>query len=197
MATIEEALSHAIDIMTEEGVGGLSISEMARRMGIRPPSLYKYFPSLHAVYDELFARGYRSQVAAARAAMDAAAAGLERLVTGSEAIVRWCADNPALAQLMFWRPVPGFVPSAEAFAASVGAIELARDEFAEAIQHGYLNPDTDLDELVTLFTVVISGIVSQQLSNEPGVSFENGRFSSRTERAVEILFAAYRSGRKQ
>jgi AcrR family transcriptional regulator len=58
--TIEEALDHAVEVMAEHGVGGLTVSEMARRMGVRPPSLYKYFPSLHAVYDALFARGLTS-----------------------------------------------------------------------------------------------------------------------------------------
>jgi len=40
-----------------QGVAGLSVGEIARRMGIRPPSVYVYFPSKHALYDALFARG--------------------------------------------------------------------------------------------------------------------------------------------
>ena len=52
--TIEEILDIAVQVMTEEGVNGLSLSEVARRLGVQPPSLYKYFPSLMAVYDELF-----------------------------------------------------------------------------------------------------------------------------------------------
>ena len=58
---MDEALDHAVQIMTEQGVGALTISEVARRMGIGGPSLYKYFPSLHAVYDLLFARGGRKR----------------------------------------------------------------------------------------------------------------------------------------
>ena len=46
--------------MTEEGVNGLSLAEVARRLGVQPPSLYKYFPSLMAVYNELFLRGQAS-----------------------------------------------------------------------------------------------------------------------------------------
>src|SRR3954466_903708 len=59
LETIEEVLDHAAAIMAEEGVAGLSLGEIARRMGIRPPSLYVYFPSKHALYDALFARGWR------------------------------------------------------------------------------------------------------------------------------------------
>src|SRR5690348_1834155 len=67
--TIEEALDAAVAIMEEAGVGGLSMSEIARRLGMRQPSLYKYFPSLHAVYDALFARGLEGTGAAVRAAV--------------------------------------------------------------------------------------------------------------------------------
>ena len=55
--TIEEILDIATDVMTEEGVNGLSLAEVARRLGVQPPSIYKYFPSLMAVYDALFLRG--------------------------------------------------------------------------------------------------------------------------------------------
>lgn len=191
--TIDEALVYAIEIMTEEGVGGLSVSAIARRMGIQPPSLYKYFPSLHAVYDELFGRAARQQLAASRAAMAPFGSGTEeRLAAGVSSVVRWSVENPALAQLLFWRPVPGFEPSEDAFTSSVESMEMTRAEFAEAIRRGRLDPGTDLDEIVSMCTVVISGLISQQLSNEPGVSFESGRFSSLTDRAVENLLAAYR-----
>src|SRR3954452_25506050 len=58
--SIEEVLDHAVEIMAEQGVAGLSIGEIARRMDIRPPSLYVYFPSKHALYDALFLRGAQS-----------------------------------------------------------------------------------------------------------------------------------------
>ena len=54
--TIDEILQHAVAVMQADGVAALSLSEVARRMGIKPPSLYKYFPSKLAVYDELFRR---------------------------------------------------------------------------------------------------------------------------------------------
>src|SRR5256885_15874558 len=63
LETIEEVLDHAVEIMATDGVAGLSLGEIARRMGIRPPSLYVYFPSKHALYDALFARGWRELLA--------------------------------------------------------------------------------------------------------------------------------------
>src|SRR3954470_19318775 len=60
LETIEEIVDVAVEVMTEQGVGGLSLGEVARRMGMRTPSLYVYFESKNAVYDAVFARGWRS-----------------------------------------------------------------------------------------------------------------------------------------
>jgi AcrR family transcriptional regulator len=66
--TIDEILTVALEVMTEAGVGGLSLGEVARRMRIRPPSLYQYVESKHSVYDALFAAGWRQAAAAVPAA---------------------------------------------------------------------------------------------------------------------------------
>src|SRR6476619_4767063 len=60
LETIEEIVDVAVEVMTEHGVGGLSLGEVARRIGMRTPSLYVYFDSKNAVYDAVFARGWRS-----------------------------------------------------------------------------------------------------------------------------------------
>src|SRR5580658_1124511 len=106
--TIHEILDIARDVMTEEGVNGLSLAEVARRLGVQPPSLYKYFPSLMAVYDALFLRGQREHLAVMCRAMAGADPGLDALIAGLEASGRWLLANRAIAQLLFWRPVPNF-----------------------------------------------------------------------------------------
>jgi AcrR family transcriptional regulator len=42
------------EIMRENGAAGLAMNELARRVGMRPPSLYNYFSGLMDVYDALF-----------------------------------------------------------------------------------------------------------------------------------------------
>ncbi len=98
------------DVMTEDGVNGLSLSE-ARRLGVKPPSLYKYFPSLMAIYDALFLEGQRENLEVMRAAMQKSEPGLPALVAGRTASGQWGLDNRAVAELLFWRPVPSFHPS--------------------------------------------------------------------------------------
>ena len=190
-AVIEEALDHAVALMGEEGVGALSVSEVARRMGIRGPSLYKYFPSRHAVYDALFARGLTAQQAVVRAAVDGLPRGVPRIRAGGAAVVRWAVEHPALAQLMHWRPVPGFEPSAAAFEPSLRDMDEIRAEFAEAVRLGQLAASAGTDDAVRLYTVVLSGLISQQLANQPGAGYADGVFSRLTDTAIDLFVSAH------
>src|ERR1700730_9347908 len=74
--TIDEILRIATDVMTEDGVNALSIAEIARRLGVQPPSIYKYFDSLLAIYDALFRRGQTEHLHLMRDAMATAEPGL-------------------------------------------------------------------------------------------------------------------------
>src|SRR5690349_24525307 len=106
LETMTEILDLAEEVMEEEGVAGLSLAEVARRLGVQPPSLYKYFPSLMAVYDALFRRGQAEHLAVMRQAMADAEPGLAALTVGLQASGAWLLAHRAIAQLMFWRPVP-------------------------------------------------------------------------------------------
>jgi AcrR family transcriptional regulator len=189
--TIEEALDHAEQIMTEQGVGGLTVTEVARRMGVRSPSLYKYFSSLHAVYDALFARGVERLDESLESALSTVPPSPERFRVGVKAVVGWCVEHPGLAQLMFWRPVPGFEPSPETFEASVAQMRDVRGDLAEAVRAGQLHPSADSDEAARILTVLISGLITQQMANQPGVDVETGLFTSLTDEVFDMFLAHY------
>jgi AcrR family transcriptional regulator len=189
---IDEALDRAIEITSELGVGALTISEMARRMGVRGPSLYKYFDSLHAVYDALFARGQAANASAVDDAIASIPPGVERIRAGVRATVRWCVANPALAQLLYWRVVPGFEPSRETFSAGVQAVADVRAELAESVRREQLHPRADSDEALRLLTVQISGLVTQQMANEPTGTYDTGRYTSLTDEVIDMFLGHYR-----
>ena len=189
--TIDEILVIAEEVMTEEGVNGLSLSEVARRLGVKPPSIYKYFDSLMAIYDALFARGQQAHLEALRAAMATAEAGMDAVAAGLDASGRWCLAHPGIAQLMFWRPVPGFEPSPEAMAHSVEMVRLQRSALADAVAAGQLGPGADSDEALWLTSVLISGVLGQALANEPGVPWGKGRFSPLLPKLLGTLAALY------
>jgi AcrR family transcriptional regulator len=189
--TIEEILDIAKDVMTNEGVNGLSLAEVARRLGVQPPSIYKYFPSLRAIYDALFHRGQVAHLDVMRQAMAAAGPGLDALTAGLEASGRWALANRAIAQLMFWRPVPSFEPSAEALAPSVEMVALQRGALADAVTAGQLGPEADSEEAVCLVSTLIAGVLSQAMANEPELDWGQGRFTPTFSKLMKLLPAAY------
>lgn len=189
--TIEEILHIAVDVMTEEGVNGLSLAEVARRLGVQPPSIYKYFPSLMAIYDALFLRGQLEHVEVMRQAMAGAERGLDALTAGLEASGRWALANRAIAQLMFWRPVPSFEPSAEALAPSVEMVAVQRAAMGDAVRAGQLGPEADSDEAVWLVSTLITGVLSQAMANEPDLEWGQGRFTPTFPKLMKLLVAAY------
>jgi AcrR family transcriptional regulator len=196
--TIEEILDIAVQIMAEQGVAGLSVGEIARRMGIRPPSVYVYFPSKHALYDALFARGARLLLAAMQqvfAALPARPATLEEiLLPASRAFVRWSVEQAAYSQLLFWRPVPGFTPSPEAYEAAIELIELARDRLRGLQDIGLLRAGVPVEQMERDWTILLAGVFSQQLANAPQQGFDEGGFTAAIPELM-AMFAGYYSPR--
>ena len=196
--TIEEVLDIAAGIMADQGVAGLSIGEIARRMGIRPPSLYVYFPSKHALYDALFARGAQAVLAAMEASIAAPLASAstleEILLDRAEAFVRWSLQHAPYSQLLFWRPVPGFTPSPQAYEPAVRLLELAEEQFAQLQRRGLIRADLPAGQIHRDWAILISGVISQQLSNAPHESFEEGRFTAALPGLVSMFANHYRGG---
>ena len=189
--TIREILQIARDVMTEEGVNGLSLAEVARRLGVQPPSLYKYFPSLMAIYDALFDEGQRANLEALRAGMQGAEPGLDALTAGLEASGRWCLANRAVAELLFWRPVPSFHPSPEAFAVSTEMVQLQRGALADAVAKGQLGPGANEEGAIYLVSTLIVGVLSQAFANEPDLPWGEGRFTPMFTTLMRLLPSAF------
>jgi AcrR family transcriptional regulator len=188
--TIREILQIARDVMTEEGVNGLSLAEVARRLGVQPPSLYKYFPSLMAIYDALFLEGQRQHLEAMRAGMQGVSPGLDALTAGLEASGRWLLANRAVGELLFWRPVPRFRPSPEAFAVSVEMVELQRGALADAVAKGQLGAAANEEGAIYLVSTMIAGVLSQAFANEPDLPWGEGRFTPMFATLMRLLPAA-------
>jgi len=190
-ATIDEALDYAEQVVAERGAGAVTIAEIARRMGMQPPSVYKYFPSLHGVYDALFARGNDRLAAFVDDAVADLDPGLDRLLESARAMMRWSMLNRGLASLLFSRPIPGFQPSATSYAVAELLVERARADLAVAVRAGELAPHADNDEVFRLFTSISAGLTSQQLANEPDATYESGLFTSLTDRALDMFVQHY------
>lgn len=113
------------------------------------------------------------------------------LFAGARAYVDWSLRNPVSAQLLHWRPVPGFEPSAQAYAPSIAIIAALRALLVLAVERGRLIPEAATEEAVLLFTSVVAGVVSQQLANEAHAGPEDGRYARLLDPALAMWLAHY------
>jgi AcrR family transcriptional regulator len=195
--TIEQVLDVAAEVMAEEGVPGLTLGEVARRMGIRTPSLYVYFESKNALYDALFERGFQQLRAAVVAVEEqvADADGRTQLHAVTTTFVRWAVEHPAYTPLMFWRPVPRFEPSTRAYAPAVELSRWSLDRLTGLQREGLIRADVDIDLAFRSLTAVTAGVVSQQLTNAPHETFENGSFTATLPDVLDMWLTHY--GRRE
>jgi AcrR family transcriptional regulator len=192
--TIDEILDVAVSVMAESGAGGLSIRAIARRMGIQPPSLYVYFESKNAIYDAVFARGWTlllDSMGPLGQQLDDADDGAALLLIASQHVTRWAVENRPYAELMFWRPVPGFAPSENAFAPATEMYRRTMQLFGELQRRGVIRADVDTAEVTTAWTVLTSGVISQHLSNEPAQTYAAGRFTRLLPALASMFIAHY------
>ena len=158
-ATRAEILDTAWELARSEGLAGLSLRDIATKIGMRPPSLYWYFDSKHAIYDAMFADAYRTLLAR-MAAEDWPQEPRPMLRKMARIFVEFSAEDAARASLLFQRTIPDFEPSAESYALAVEVVEQGKARFAAA---GVTDPAA-----FDLWTALVSGLASQQSANDPG-----------------------------
>ena len=176
-ATRQEILDAAWSLANEQGLAGWSLREVATAVGMRAPSLYVYFDSKDAIYDAMFAQGYRQlldQVGATPTTGDPTEV-LRRVAHG---FLDFCIADPPRHQLLFLRVIPGFTPSPESYVLAEEALERLREVFTAA---GITDPSS-----VDLWTALMTGLASQQVSNDPG----GDRWVGLVDRAVDMFLAS-------
>jgi AcrR family transcriptional regulator len=188
--TREEILDAALAVMTEQGVAALNLTEVARRVGLRQPSLYQYFDSRTAVYDALFERGMQTHHDLLAAAIDTADPGWPAARAAAGATLRLATDQPVLSQLLFTPAVPGFVPSERAYAPSLRAYDLVRAALGNAVAQRHLHPAALTDNGTALFIALVAGVAAQQTANDPGTRFDEGRYTALLDPALD-MYASY------
>ena len=171
-----EILETAWELADEKGLAGFTLRDLAERVGMRAPSLYTHFESKNAIYDAMFGQAWSDyeQVALAELAElpKAPRAALRRV---ARVFFDYAVAHPARYQLMNQRTIPGFEPSADSYAPAVRGLELGKQ-----IAHNVGMTDlADFD----IWTAMISGLINQQLANDPGGT----RWSALVDRAIEIL----------
>ena len=178
----EQILDAAWALAHRDGLGGISLRELAAMVDLRQPSLYAYFASKHDLYDAMFAEGNRQLVERANA-LPSNDDPREGILDLARMLLDFVAEDGARYILMFQRHIPGFEPSAESYEIAIGFYEIARRRLAAA----GITEQADMD----LFTTLIAGIADQQMANDPG----GDRWRGLTDRIVAMFFAEIDSTR--
>ncbi len=176
--TRAEIVAAAWEMVRRDGVAALSLRDLAAKAGMRAPSLYTYFPSKNDLYDAMYAEGMRQfagEIQQAPPGRDAH----ETLRNRARTFVRVALEDPFRFELLFQRPIPGFVPSPASLA--IGTTNLAST--ADVARAAGLRDQRAFD----LFVATTRGLISMQIANEPG----GDRWARLVDEAVDILVAHY------
>ena len=176
-ATRAEIVSAAWDLAREQGLSGLSMRDLGERVGMRAQSVYTYFSSKDEIYDAMFRQGYEEFTAYLTADPGPTDPPLERVRAHAHRFFLFCTSDPVRYQLLFLRTIPGFAPSQQSYAVAVDALQRMHDDLVDL---GVTDPQAG-----DLATALFTGLVSQQIANEPGGS----RWLRLVDRAASMLLA--------
>jgi AcrR family transcriptional regulator len=179
--TRAEILDASWAIAREDGLSELSLRVLGQKVGMRAQSLYSYFDSKHAIYDAMFREANEELLRRMEEITATVGTPEEQFRSGARVFVEFATEDPARAQLLFVRSLPGFEPTEEAYAPAVRVLELERDRLRDI--------GVDAGELLDLWTATLSGLVQQQLANDPG----GDRWLRLLDDAIEMYLAYARS----
>jgi AcrR family transcriptional regulator len=172
-AALDSIVGAAWELARENGLGALSLRDLARRLGMAPASLYSYIDSKNGLYDAMFAQGYRALLAReAPAHSDDLRTVLHN---GVAFYVDFALEDPVRFQLLSQRTIPGFEPSKDAYALAQEAYAYSYSALTAAVE--VFQEDLDL------ISALVTGLISQQISNDPGGS----RWIGLLDDAVDLL----------
>lgn len=174
--TRREILVAAWAVARETGLAQLTLRQVADRVGMRAPSLYSHFDSKNAIYDAMFGQAWTDCLVLFESMWDEFPSdGREALRLAAHTFFDFSVQDLARHQLMNLRIIPGFEPSAEAYAPAVAVLDLTHRLF---FAHG-LSAQEDVD----LYVAVVGGLIDSQHANDPG----GHRWSGLVDRAIDML----------
>ena len=170
----DQILAAAWDIAAELGLGAVTLHEVARRVGIRQPSLYGYVASKLDLYDAMYGQAYEQLLARLDATRPDGTAR-EQLLRVSRVVLDFLVEAPPRQQLLFQRTIPGFAPSPASYALARRLVDRCA---------GLLSAlGADSPAHVDVYTALVGGLGAQQVANDPG----GNRFTRHLEALLEVF----------
>lgn len=152
-------LAAAWFLAQRDGLAVISLRDLADQVDLRQPSLYAYFDSKLALYDAMFADGYRQllDVVRARPSEKQPRPALADFV---HLMVQFATEDIVRFQMLFQRTIPAFEPSPASYALALEFVEIA----AGMLTAAGVSRTGNLD----MFSALVAGLCDQQVANDPG-----------------------------
>ena len=182
----EQVLSASLALIEQEGVGALSLREVARRAGVSHQAPYHHFGNKEAIVAELVTRGYLRLAERLEAAEHARGTPSRRLMRAGLAYVDFALSEPASFRLMF-RPElvdrERFAASGEAGARAYAVlVRLVAECHGEGRAAGPGSGSRrNLDAIVTMHWSMVHGLATLLLDGSL-----RQRFDTRRERDAHV-----------
>ena len=183
-AKIAHIVEAAWSLVQRDGLGAISLRDLAAAVGLRQPSLYVYFGSKNALYDAMFADGNR-QLLETLDSIDLPVDPQAALKAYLGAFADFAVADPARNSLLFRRVIPGFEPSVESYA-------VAQEALGRVVSVMNAAGVTDRDDIDCLVAMT-AGLIEAQLSNEPG----GDRWLRHLNRMTDVLVDNATEGRSR
>ena len=188
----EDIVQIARNMIQADGAASLSFNAIARQLGIKPPSLYTYFDSKHAIYDELFQRGWKLFLQQTETYITQEGGTLhEKLVRIFESYMRFAQENPDYYQIMFQRPVPNFVPSEESLTLSFAALDRFTQYLRDILESAGIDPGIPYEQARDIIIAMNHGLTELHLANNPELPVGEGRYGGLIHQAIAALLKSW------
>lgn len=162
--TRDEILEHARELYLEEGAEGFSMREVARRVGVTAPALYRHFESRADLLATLVEEAYGTLLGYLHRALEGEGpAGRFRLA--GRAYLEFALDQPRLYQVLYAAPdvlSTGELPEeTAAHACAIG--QFWNDRVRECVDAGLLRGDVTPEEVSVTLWAHAHGLLSLHL----------------------------------
>lgn len=187
----DDVVDVAERIVDIDGLAALSVRRLAQELGSSRQVVYTHFDGMHGVLEALHLRSGR-QLAETVERLSEPIGSPARLLAGAHAYVGHARRRPAMFELTFGRPVPGYAPSDTTTAAlrSVFRVHIVGliDEWHVANRVA-VDPRTTVDR-ARVFWSAVHGLVTLERAGHAESSETDGL----VETMVEGLLAGWLAG---
>jgi AcrR family transcriptional regulator len=185
--TKERLLAEARDLYLEVGFARFSLREVARRVGVSAPAVYRHYDSKEALLQEVCAAGFR-QFGSYLLGSLSEATPRARLLRSGELYYRFAVENPRDYRVIFMGDAYNFA-SKDLWKGNPDAtFQFLVDRVRECMQAGVLKK-RDETEVAVIIWAHVHGLVSLRLSGHLRQVGDDEEFARFYARSVNRLLA--------